>query len=258
LFYLNESLYYGIINSYLNDKKQVIVMVIKTVNEDHTSLQGIESIANPQPTEQAEEATSAPETERPISNLTSIFSLQAKAEKSSPELVDLLMKYGRDSTIHPLIQAMEENDVNAVKILIKHGVDINVRTPRRVSINGRPVRYKNEDSVLDIAIDRSDKKLIKYFIEKGADPTSFRHVRYRIENGKVVIGPGHISNSIFETIRLGRLDILEIIIDHGVDLNQVCVKYFNTNNTSLTPIQAALLFENSEIVKFLLDKGAKI
>ena len=202
---------------------------------------------------------------------------QASAEKTqhqpaNTEIVDVLLKYGKWAPFIPsLNEAMRVNDINAVKILIEHGADINTRRP----IEG--YSYKNNinqiinegPTVLEAAIERSDKGLIKYFTKKGADPHLERKISLLIfaispsftQDGCPIVieaaGEPYLTTctAMYQAVRSKDIEILSLLIDGGADINKICYKH---QNTYLTPLQVAIRHDLNEVIELLLAKGAKI
>ncbi|MBS0634546.1 MAG: hypothetical protein JSR37_03690 [Verrucomicrobia bacterium] len=213
---------------------------------------------------------------------TLCFTEQTQAESAQKqtahlELVDVLLKYSKIPGHPPLNVAMEVGDIDAVKLLIAHGCDINSRLPKKnyylthsSGFSKRTQTCTNDgQTVLEKAIEIGDKKLIKYFLAHGANPNLFRFVgvygKFE-ENGEVISGEsiGHSCTAIFEAIRSKDIKILSVLVDHGVDINDICVHdYRGFHGVSLAPLQVAIQEAsirggNKEMIDFLISKGARI
>ncbi len=94
--------------------------------------------------------------------------------------------------------------------------------------------YEYEGSPLHVAVKEGDKELVKYFIEKGADP-----------NVKGAFGetPLHIA------VDRGYHDIVQILLESGADPNA-------QSNEGNTPLHLAVIASSADIAYELLKKGA--
>lgn len=194
------------------------------------------------------------------------------------ELVDVLLKYGLNPTSPAINQAMEVKDYEAVNLLIEHGANLHTRgsrtsitcivpTPPLDKTNVRELSNEGK-TVLEIAIERRKKSLIKQLLSKGADPYSKRQISYILYDApskdKSYNGPyeqstrnrvdyAHGSTSaMYELLKTGDLELLSIFAEAGINFN----KPYLDNGT--TPLQLACALKNKELMQFLLDHGAKI
>jgi ankyrin repeat protein len=210
------------------------------------------------------------------------FIQQAGAESTKTQsahvtLVDVLLKYGMNSTPPAINQAMEAKDYEAVKLLIEHGADLNTRG-KKTSIscvlpmmqwdktNIRDL-FSEGETVLEVAIKRRKKSLIKQLLSAGADPYTNRRIGYILydsppkdkfyfglrekSTGNRVDEVNQQINAMYEIVNAGDLEILTIFAETGIDFNKQCLPYDK-------PLKIAHQLKNKEVMQFLLDHGAEI
>ncbi|MDQ7055090.1 MAG: ankyrin repeat domain-containing protein [Persephonella sp.] len=123
-----------------------------------------------------------------------------------------------------LITAIMEGDYNEIYRL----VDL-----LQVNINRS---YEYEGAPLHVAVKEGDAELVKYLLEKGADP-----------NGKGAFGetPLHIA------VDRGYLDIVQLLLERGADPNA-------QSNEGNTPLHMAVIASSADIAYELIKKGASV
>lgn len=198
--------------------------------------------------------------------LPGVSCLISKASAENPQnqtapltIVDVLMKYGKVGPAYPALnQAMQAEDIDAVKLLIDHGADINTRSPKQIYSYARKTVYNEGQTVLEIAIEKRDATLIKYFLKNGANPHLKRYMEIYVISvdpmrpGDVLkCEPAYPCTAVYEAIRSGDVKILSTLVEGGANVNTSCVG-------ERTPIQAAITLNRTNMVEFLLSKGAKI
>jgi ankyrin repeat protein len=198
-----------------------------------------------------------------VSCLISEASAENTKNQAPLTIVDVLMKYGIGGPAYPALNlAMEARDIEAVKLLIDHGVDINTRPPGKTYSYGKRMSpYNQGQTVLEIAVERGDKSLLEYFLKKGANPHLTRFVALYIHSidpngtikGELV---NHTCTAVYDAIRSGHIEILSILLEGGASINEPCL--ISERREERTPIQAAILLNRKNMVEFLLSKGAKI
>ena len=125
-----------------------------------------------------------------------------------------------------LLNAVNNNDLEAIDNALDQGADINYRDPQ----------YFNA-TMLHLAVTRNMVKVVKRLLERGAEFNIFHEASrsYPIHNAAV----------------LGHIEILENLIDSGCDIN-------SKDHDGETPILYALEANQPDIVSFLIKKGADI
>ena len=123
------------------------------------------------------------------------------------------------------LRILQENDYLGAKALITSGADLSVTN-------------EQEESVLFVALKRNcDDEIIELLIEAGAD------MYYRDSEGV----------SVFDyAIQYGNKKLVDRFLSQGVDVNAT------TRKSSMTPLMVAVCYNQFDITKKLLDKGAKI
>ncbi len=199
--------------------------------------------------------------------------VNAAAEKTTPmSVVDVLLKYGSGTpTVPALNAALYSGDIDAVKLLIEHGANINSRP--LVGCCGYLNGYSGcpqivVETALEVAIEMRDKELIKYLLSHGANPHLERRMQvYIIERDQKsfnqIIKYENISGfgtAVYLAIRTEDLELLSLMIGMGTDINKICRKeYVESQNEwgGLTPLQVAAKLKLKKVVEFLLSKGAR-
>ena len=129
-----------------------------------------------------------------------------------------------------LINIIYENQILSAKILIKQGIAIDITD-------------KYGQSLLMIAVKNNYIKLIKLLIENGANPN------YEIKKSDI---PSLVGKNVLDFgVARGDTTVVDLLLDFGTRLDIA--------NDSLNGIVADAFEKcNSEMVRYLLDKGAKI
>lgn len=173
----------------------------------------------------------------------------AQKQPTYLSLVDVLIKYAKlgQNLQPPLNQAMQAEDYQAVRLLAPYVADINTRGHHDQGVNAG-------QTVLESAIEKNKKSLTRYLLKNGANPYLFRMRRLPPQPNIMY----NETTAVFDIIRAGKVDYLELLVDVGIDFNKVCVKYYPDQQFSLKPLQLAIHLENKEVIQFLVDHGAKI
>lgn len=143
--------------------------------------------------------------------------------------------YGLYQQEEQLFQAIRTNNSGLLKKLIEGGVDVNV-----VHKIGSPAGGTIAMTPLIAAIQRNKPGLVKLLLEHGANPNQ---------------GP---VSPLFVAIDMGNLETIKLLVEYGADVNQS--RQFGTAGGMLinqTPLSAAKMKNDIEIVEFLQEKGAK-
>jgi ankyrin repeat protein len=158
------------------------------------------------------------------------------------ELVQLLIDKGaiiRSTWVNPLYYAVENNDINLAKLLIKNGV-FN-ETSQYVNLFNI---VENDEQHFDIL-----KLLVEYGSQFNDDvlvnPSKngcIRLVKLYLENGANVHGYG--DGAIHFAAHKNKYDIVQLLIDNGANLT--------------SGLTGAIISRNIDMIYFLMSKGAKI
>ncbi|RMZ82971.1 hypothetical protein DV737_g1835, partial [Chaetothyriales sp. CBS 132003] len=125
--------------------------------------------------------------------------LQAATEVSFVDGARLLLKYGADPNLPagpsneaPLTKAIVEQNVDLVQVFLTYGGNANLAT-------------SDGNTLLDIAVSKtSPRSLVKLLLNYGADA-----------NGKSNRG----ETPLFVAIQAGRVDLMQLLLDHGANPN---------------------------------------
>ncbi len=147
-------------------------------------------------------------------------------------IVELLLKYGAKPNVSkrdedgPLHYAAMFKQVEAAKLLVKYGADVNAKG----SYLRTPLIYA--------ASDGNSPELVQFLIDHGAD------VKAKNEAGE---------NALFEHITRGKtnLKIVEILLDNGIKVN-------SKNKHYGTVLHWAAFCGRTEIVTLLVKRGANV
>ena len=124
----------------------------------------------------------------------------------------------------PLLYAIDKKDIHSVRILVENGADVNFKPSRNGS---RP---------LDCAIARGDTAVLNYLLDHGAD------ISLRDEADSIY-------SIEYATVNLSASkEVVEALLKHGADAN--C-------NQGI-PLKVAVSKNNYEVVRCLLEHGAKV
>lgn len=129
-----------------------------------------------------------------------------------------------------LFTAVENQDIETVRVLLDHGADANFK--QYVSKDEKAKSY----TVLHTAVKQGDLEIVKLLVNHGAD------VNLKDENGTASV------HTAFE----GKFfEILMFLVDNGADID---VK----NRREDTLLHTALKNESWEMAKYLIEKGADV
>jgi serine/threonine-protein phosphatase 6 regulatory ankyrin repeat subunit B len=128
----------------------------------------------------------------------------------------------------PLVEAVANNDLEAVRALLAQHADANVK-----SIVGVPV--------LLIAVRRGSAPIVEALLKNRADPN--------VRDVDTDMTP------LLEAC--GRLDIAKLLLTAGADVNAACRKEYDPCR-GMTPLMIAALDGNEDFIQLLLDQGADV
>lgn len=158
--------------------------------------------------------------------------LQTAIRSGDLKLVDLLIRHGADpsekgleglSPIHTAVLYSKGNTFEMFDLLLSHGAAL--------------IQYDDETrSTFVYALEKDNESLIKYFVEKGADPNMVFFNGYRALNKMVAPGRDHLAT---------------FFLERGADPN---IK------GSVLPslLMDAVAYPNQSFVELLLQRGARI
>ncbi len=126
----------------------------------------------------------------------------------------------------PLHHAASQGKLDAVKILLSHGANINTKSYGLTP--GTP---------LDDAIHQNQYQVIKYLLKNGAKTD--------------IEGFGGFPLTV--AIQQKKLNVVKLLVEHGADVNKV-----PKQKGLHSPLDEAIYVNNLEMVKYLVDRGAKI
>jgi ankyrin repeat protein len=162
--------------------------------------------------------------------------LHTAAEYGRPHSTQLLLEYGSsinkpaNSGETALIIAADTNNYNIIQILIRNGADMNIQDK-----NGFTALIKCIST--DVPYDIVNEMLLS-----GADP---------------LIVSYYGDSPIHAATYYGRLDIVILLLDYGVDVNAATYyQNISENVSQLTPLHIACYNNNIDMVEILLERGA--
>ena len=123
-----------------------------------------------------------------------------------------------------LRQAVSEEDLEAVKRLIKKGADVNAKN-------------ENGKTPLNIAVVLGYVEIAQLLIKKGADV-----------NAKDIYGRTPLHNAVMDK----RIDLMKLLLDSGADINA------KDNDLEFTPLHRAVIYGPLEIAQLLIEEGADV
>lgn len=154
-----------------------------------------------------------------------------------------------------IFDAVRSGDLAKVKELVE-------KDPQLVE-----ARNANQSTPLHVAVDVDNELIVRYLIEKEADPNAVNRSNVtplfyakKVEIAKLLIEKGadiNAQNSSFITPLLtassqGRFEIVKLLIERGVDI------HWESPNGSQTALSFALWFKQNNIADYLIDQGATI
>lgn len=143
--------------------------------------------------------------------------------------------------------AVEGGQLHLAQYLVNHGVDVNSTTRQTVKSGLRKFmygpKYSDESSVLCIAAITGHTNMVKFLIERGADP----NLRY--------LGPHPLGIAIHQ----GFNDIVRILLEAGANPNKQLYRADRKGTLRLMlPLELAAEIGSSAIFFLLVDHGAKM
>ncbi|OEJ14534.1 hypothetical protein BFL38_05715 [Brachyspira hampsonii] len=160
-------------------------------------------------------------------------------QENAIKILNLLIKYGADvntkdndgaSLLDVSYRISFDKNKEMFKILVENGFDLESRIKTGIS------DYDYDYTPLMIAALRNDYDMVKYLLDKGANPNTANN-----ENKTALT----IANDY------GKFDISKLLIQQGANIN-------TQDEHGLTALMNAAMIGDYEMVKFLLENGANI
>jgi ankyrin repeat protein len=206
---------------------------------------------------------------------------------SSPELVDILVKYGNNPKgIPPLHYAVLQGDFPAVKLLVENGANVNLRAnngPPRTDLNDqifahKLIRYYQGATPIDYAATSSRLEILQYLHQHGAvldeiaviktaRACSLECLKYLLSNGASL--PKESGELIYGmlfsasgSILTGNIEAVKILIRAGADCTYTYTEHFTFHGcdpfVKLGLLSLDSTLSDLELVKLFVEHGAPI
>ena len=153
----------------------------------------------------------------------------------------------------PLVVAVEENQIEIVRLLLNHGADANIKD------------WTSKNTALDIAEQKGFKPIVEVLQQRGAKYSSGSSFHLAAKNGDIVsieemlekgidineVDAGKGWTALHYAVNYGQKHLVEYLIIKGADVNKK--DFLGKNN----PIDVLSNTNRGEIVKILNNYGAK-
>lgn len=179
-------------------------------------------------------------------------------ENGNMDMMNLLVNNGFifDTTLKgkALVIAAENDNIDFIKYFLDLGVDINggynSKTALFYATKVETIKYLYEkganinrpDGQYSLAKTNSIE-ILKYYLEHGGDVNAYE----KYEDGSRGI------TALRLAIVNGRIDFVKLLIENGADIECIC-----DNTDENTSVMTAAYNGSSNILKYLIDKGAKL
>ena len=183
----------------------------------------------------------------------------------------------------PIHDAIESEDVEALKILLQNGAKF--VHPQNVYLGIHSleiyktlidfgIEFRFNGTQMIHAINCQDEEAIKFFLENGIDvnneclfsrkaPIHMAIEKRDLKTLKLLIDHGAKTNVLFKfgdtnvnvlsyACAFGNLEIIKFLLENGEDMNAFSRK------SCYTPIHCAIMSKKTEIVKYLISNGASL
>lgn len=173
------------------------------------------------------------------------------------EIVEYLIEQGADVNYYssigtPLVFSVAKNDLEIIKILIKHKANVHLTT-------------EDNDSILFWAITNDSHDVVRYLVENGAlintencsgetplmkagEWGDYKTAKYFIENGANICAENNVGETVFYyAISGGNVEIVRMLVQNGVSYK-----------STLERINIFSHFPTSEMLDYILGLGASI
>ena len=182
--------------------------------------------------------------------------------------ISVLAAFERRNT--PLILAVQNGNLDSVKVLLKYGADIEGRGYLIYLGEDDPIRRVYRSCTpLFVAAAYGDVEILKFLVENGANVNTnnnrdsisplmvaIKHqftdaVSFLIDQGADVNSQDNSGKTALHCAIEQNFDALSCLITHGADINAV-------TNEKCTPLMIACKHNNDRVVNFLLENGADV
>jgi len=170
----------------------------------------------------------------------------------------------QDEIFNRLSQKIHEKDVNGVRILLKSGININIRNSNGLTPLMDAAKIKDNLAVViflvcqgaDLNAEdnngwtplrwsiRGAMETSKYLLESGADPNVIDR-----------FGETAFTAATIVAIKQKKMELLDLMLSHNADINRTFVSAKTTGNTALIHAASA---GDVELIIYLLLNGANI
>ena len=162
-----------------------------------------------------------------------------KSDKNGTTPLMLAISLKRHDIVNRLINMKAKvNPINkfgfsALRYAILYG-DVELVNKLANSKEGLDIVYKDGRTLLMLAATANKPSIVSYLLEQGVE-------RDFLDNNGM--------NALWHGVRSNSIDCLRVLIDHGSNVN---IK----NKYGISPLDTALICKNTDVVNFLLSKGA--
>ena len=182
--------------------------------------------------------------------------------------ISVLAAFERRNT--PLILAVQNGNLDSVKVLLKYGADIEGRGYLIYLGEDDPIRRVYRSCTpLFVAAAYGNVEILKFLVENGANVNTnnnhdsisplmvaIKHqftdaVSFLIDQGADVNSQDNSGKTALHCAVEQNFDALSCLITHGADINAV-------TNEKCTPLMIACKHNNDRVVNFLLENGADV
>eukprot|EP00794_Sanderia_malayensis_P003533 gene3533-4034_t len=187
----------------------------------------------------------------PLSKHTQTTALCLAAISGMPDFVRILLNHDADPKVGdgfsmtPLHSAAKAGHMNVVQVLLKHGVDINIRT---VSTKQTPLHVAAANSSVDVV-----KLLVLEGADRNVEDTEGRTPFDMTPDLEIKELLATDKNLLYIAIAKGDMNVVvkQIKEDKSISVNI-------TFATGLSPLQVACSYDQLEILEFLISQSADI
>jgi ankyrin repeat protein len=184
--------------------------------------------------------------------------IKATRAKPNLELVQIILDAGADvdepvvGYETPLLQAIENNDIDLVRILVNAKVDVN---------------YAPEEArrtPLQVAAWKNSTELVKLLLDAGADvnaPNGYEFLE-TINPKTDDWDPEYFQTAIQSAVREQNIELVQVLLHAGADVNLCPIHEYDPPDGLMsqigTPLQTAVEQQNTDLVRVLLAAGADV
>jgi len=189
-------------------------------------------------------------------NSNEVTPLYNAISKGNENIVSFLIDHGANinlvkrKTGTPLISAIQSEKEKIIHFLVDRGADVN-----KCDLNG--------DSPLIHAINLTNQNSKNSFDDENEDENDYedgivferkkeRIVQYLIKQGADINKVGHSGSPIMKAIEIGNINIINYLINSGVDVNHYDIEY------ECSPLSWAIKMKNEIVIKCLIKCGANV